>query len=42
VADCRGSEPTEGERALLKEAFAAVANDERAELARQRGSREAA
>jgi DNA repair protein SbcD/Mre11 len=42
VADCRGAEPTERERALLREAFAAVANDERAELARQRGSREAA
>lgn len=42
VTDCRGAEPTEGERALLREAFAAVANDERAELARQRGSREAA
>jgi len=42
VADCRGSEPTDGERALMREAFAAVANDERAELARQRGSREAA
>jgi exonuclease SbcD len=42
VADCRGAEPTGGERALLREAFAAVANDERAELARQRGSREAA
>jgi exonuclease SbcD len=42
VADCRGAEPTGGERALMREAFAAVANDERAELARQRGSREAA
>jgi len=42
VTDCRGAEPTESESALLREAFAAVANDERAELARQRGSREAA
>lgn len=42
VADCRGSEPSERESALLREALAAVANDERAELARQRGSREAA
>jgi exonuclease SbcD len=42
VTGCRGAEPTESERALLREAFAAVANDERAELARQRGSREAA
>lgn len=42
VADCRGAEPTDGERALLREAFAAVANDERAEVARQRGNREAA
>jgi exonuclease SbcD len=42
VTNCRGAEPTEHERALLMEAFAAVANDERAELARQRGSREAA
>jgi exonuclease SbcD len=42
VTDCRGAEPTESESALLREAFAAVANDERAEPARQRGSREAA
>ncbi len=42
VADCRGAEPSAGEQALLREALAAVAGDERAELARQRGSREAA
>lgn len=41
VEDCRGSEPTEREGALLREALAAVANEERAELARQRGNRAA-
>ncbi|MGH3763395.1 exonuclease SbcCD subunit D [Actinophytocola sp.] len=38
VEGCRGSEPTEGERALLREALAAVANEERAETAQQRGN----
>ncbi|GAB3469611.1 exonuclease SbcCD subunit D [Actinophytocola sediminis] len=38
VDDCRGAEPTDGERALLREALAAVANEERAELANQRGN----
>ncbi|MPZ79435.1 MAG: exonuclease subunit SbcD [Actinophytocola sp.] len=38
VDDCRGSQPSDGERALLREALAAVANEERAELANQRGS----
>ncbi len=41
VDDCRGSEPSEGEQALLREALAAVANEERAELAQQRGNRAA-
>jgi DNA repair protein SbcD/Mre11 len=41
VADCRGAEPSEGESALLREALAAVANEERAELANQRGNRAA-
>ncbi len=41
VEDCRGSSPSEGERALLREALAAVANEERAELAQQRGHRAA-
>jgi exonuclease SbcD len=38
VDDCRGSTPTEGEQALLREALAAVANEERAEPAHQRGN----
>ena len=38
VVDCRDSEPTDGERALLREALAAVANEEAAELAQQRGN----
>jgi DNA repair protein SbcD/Mre11 len=38
VAACRGSSPTETESALLREALAAVANEERAELAQQRGN----
>jgi exonuclease SbcD len=38
VADCRGSNPAEGERALLREALAAVANEERAEMAQQHGN----
>ncbi|HEY0452884.1 exonuclease SbcCD subunit D [Actinophytocola sp.] len=41
VDDCRGAEPTDGERALLREALAAVANEERAELANQRGTQAA-
>ncbi|HEY7597039.1 MAG TPA: exonuclease SbcCD subunit D [Actinophytocola sp.] len=41
VDDCRGSQPTEGERALLREALAAVANEEKAEPAQQRGHRAA-
>jgi len=41
VEDCRGSSPSEGEQALLREALAAVANEERAELAQQRGHRAA-
>jgi DNA repair protein SbcD/Mre11 len=41
VADCRGAAPSEGESALLREALAAVANEERAELANQRGNRAA-
>jgi DNA repair protein SbcD/Mre11 len=41
VADCRGAEPSAGESALLREALAAVANEERAELARQRANRAA-
>jgi DNA repair protein SbcD/Mre11 len=41
VADCRGSAASEGEQALLREALAAVANEERAETARQRGNRAA-
>lgn len=41
VADCRGAEPSAGESALLREALAAVANEERAEQARQRGNRAA-
>lgn len=41
VDDCRGSRPSEGERALLREALAAVANEERAEQADQRGTRAA-
>lgn len=38
VDDCRGAEPSDGERALLREALAAVANEEAAELAHQRGN----
>ncbi len=38
VDDCRGSTPTEGEQVLLREALAAVANEERAESAHQRGN----
>jgi len=38
VADCRGGAPSDGERALLGEALAAVANHEKAELARQRAA----
>jgi exonuclease SbcD len=38
VEDCRGSSPSEGEQALLREALAAVANEEKAELAQQRGN----
>ena len=41
VDDCRGSVPTESEQALLREALAAVANEERAESAQQRGHRAA-
>jgi DNA repair protein SbcD/Mre11 len=41
VEDCRGSSPSDGEQALLREALAAVANEERAELAQQRGHRAA-
>jgi DNA repair protein SbcD/Mre11 len=41
VDDCRGSVPTEREQALLREALAAVANEERAESAQQRGHRAA-
>ncbi|MCT2587456.1 exonuclease SbcCD subunit D [Actinophytocola gossypii] len=41
VEDCRGAEPSAGESALLREALAAVANEERAELARQRANRAA-
>jgi exonuclease SbcD len=41
VEDCRGSTPSEVEQALLREALAAVANEERAELAQQRGHRAA-
>lgn len=41
VDDCRGSQPSEGERALLREALAAVANEEKAEPAQQRGHRAA-
>jgi DNA repair protein SbcD/Mre11 len=38
VDDCRGSAPTGTERGLLREALAAVANEERAETAQQRGN----
>ncbi len=41
VDDCRGAAPSDGERALLREALAAVANEEKAELAAQRGHRAA-
>jgi DNA repair protein SbcD/Mre11 len=41
VEDCRGSEASKSERVLLREALAAVANEERAELAAQRGNRAA-
>ena len=41
VDDCRGSAPTDSEQALLREALAAVANEERAESAQQRGHRAA-
>jgi exonuclease SbcD len=41
VDDCRGSAPSERERALLREALAAVANEEKAEPAQQRGHRAA-
>ena len=41
VDDCRGAAPNDGERALLREALAAVANDEKAEPAAQRGHRAA-
>jgi exonuclease SbcD len=41
VEDCRGSAPTGGEQALLRGALAAVANEERAETAQQRGNRAA-
>jgi DNA repair protein SbcD/Mre11 len=41
VDDCRGAAPNDGERALLREALAAVANDEKAEAAAQRGHRAA-
>ncbi|OLF15638.1 exonuclease SbcCD subunit D [Actinophytocola xanthii] len=41
VEDCRGAGPSETESALLREALAAVANHERAELAGQRGNRAA-
>lgn len=39
VEDCRGREPSARESALLREALASVANEERAELAQQRGTR---
>ena len=38
VEDCRGAEPSETERALLRSALAEVANEEKAELANQRAS----
>jgi DNA repair protein SbcD/Mre11 len=38
VAACRGSSPNDAESALLREALAAVANEERAETAQQRGN----
>jgi DNA repair protein SbcD/Mre11 len=38
VDACRGSAPTDTEQALLREALAAVANEERAELAQQRAN----
>jgi exonuclease SbcD len=41
VEDCRGSSPSDSEQVLLREALAAVANEERAELAQQRGHRAA-
>jgi exonuclease SbcD len=41
VDDCRGAAPNDGERALLREALAGVANDEKAEPSAQRGHRAA-